>query len=41
MKQIVSVRKIDVVKDLPKMFQERTLPTKMGKKRTPRRKENQ
>jgi hypothetical protein len=33
MKQIVSVQKIDVVKKLPKMFQERVPPSKPRKKR--------
>jgi hypothetical protein len=33
MKQILSVPKIEVVKDLPKMFQERLPPGKPQKKR--------
>jgi hypothetical protein len=33
MKQIVSVQKSDVVKKLPKMFQERVPPSKPRKKR--------
>jgi hypothetical protein len=38
MKQIVSVQKIDVVKKLPKMFQERVPPSEPRKKRTAKKK---